>query len=289
MATLKEYNVKLARLRSTRKLTRTMKLVSVTKLRRAQDAEKRVGQFAGKVHAFAARLAAKGAEEHPLLDERPKVGAVLLLVVTGDRGLCGGFNNNVIKAALEWRQQQEAKGRQVRMSFCGRRGYNFLKTRVDMERFYDEAVAHPDFQQARRIGQEIQAAFLGQRFDEAYVAWNGVSGFLGCVPRVERLAPFDPASMAETSAVTNGEDWLLEPGRAELLGVVLPRLLNLKIYAALLGSAVGEHGARMRAMEQASTNADNLIAQISLKRNRARQAAITTELTEIVAGAEALR
>jgi F-type H+-transporting ATPase subunit gamma len=99
----------------------------------------------------------------------------------------------------------------------------------------------------------------------------------------------DPAAIVEASATTGSGDWLLEPGRDELLGVVLPRLLNLKIYAALLSSAVGEHGARMRAMDQASTNADNLIAQISLQRNRARQAAITTELTEIVAGAEALR
>lgn len=289
MAKLKEYNVKLVRLRSTRKLTRTMKLVSVTKLRRAQDAEKRVAQFADKVHAFAARLAAGGAEEHPLLAERRKVSAVLLLVVTGDRGLCGGFNSNVTKAALEWRRQQESLGRRVRMSFCGRRGYNFLKSRVDIERFYEEAVARPDFQQARRIGHEIQAAFLGQRFDEAYVAWNVSGGLLGHVPKIERLAPVDPVSRVAASALTGRDAWLLEPGRDELLGVVLPRVLNLKIYAALLGSAVGEHGARMRAMEQASTNADNLIARISLQRNRARQAAITTELTEIVAGAEALR
>jgi F-type H+-transporting ATPase subunit gamma len=266
-----------------------MKLVSVTKLRRAQEAEKRVGRFVGKVRTFAARLAAGGASEHPLLIPRKPVSTVLLLVVTGDRGLCGGFNSNVIKEAMEWRQRQEVQGRRVLMSFCGRRGHSFLKSRVEMERFYEAAVARPDFQQARRIGQELQAAFLSQRLDEAHVAWNVSSGLLGYMPRIERLLPLDPAAIVEASATTGSGDWLLEPGRDELLGVVLPRLLNLKIYAALLSSAVGEHGARMRAMDQASTNADNLIAQISLQRNRARQAAITTELTEIVAGAEALR
>jgi F-type H+-transporting ATPase subunit gamma len=289
MAKLKEYNVKLARLRSTRKLTRTMKLVSVTKLRRAQEAEKRVGQFIGKVRMMASRLAASGISgEHPMLTARQKVKTVLLLAVTSDRGLCGGFNSNLIKAAMAWRLEQESRGRRVLMSCCGRRGHSFLKSRVEIERFYDEAAARPDFQQARRIGQEMQAAYLGHRIDEVYMAWNTFAGLMGYEPRIERLAPVDPASIADPAPV-NGGDWLLEPGKDELLGVVLPRLFNLKVYAALLNSACGEHGARMRAMDQASTNADNLIAQITLQRNRARQAAITTELTEIVAGAEALR
>jgi F-type H+-transporting ATPase subunit gamma len=266
-----------------------MKLVSVTKLRRAQELEKRVGRFAAKIRVFAARLAAGEVAEHALLTPRRNVNTVLLLVVTADRGLCGGFNSNLIKAALEWRRAQEAQGRRVLVSCCGRRGHNFLKSRVDLERFYDEAVARPDFQQARRIGHDLQAAFLGRRVDEAHVAWNVSRGMVGYEPRIERLAPVDAASTLEASPAPAGGNWLVEPGRNDLLGLILPRLLNLKVYAALLSSAAGEHGARMRAMDQASTNADNLIAQITLQRNRARQAAITTELTEIVAGAEALR
>jgi F-type H+-transporting ATPase subunit gamma len=291
MATLKEYNVKLVRLRSTRKLTRTMKLVSVTKLRRAQEAEKRVGRFVGKVRDFAARLAmSPGAAEHPLMMPHRNVGTVLLLLVTADRGLCGGFNSNLTKAALEWRQGQLARGRRVLVSCCGRRGHDFLKSRVEIERYYEGVVARPDFQQAHRIGKEIQAAFLGQRIDEVYLGWNASSGLMGYAPKFERLAPIDPALFAGSiPAATGSEDWLLEPACDELLGVALPRWLNLKVYSALLSSAVGEHGARMRAMDQASTNADNLILQITLQRNRVRQAAITTELTEIVAGAEALR
>jgi F-type H+-transporting ATPase subunit gamma len=290
MPTLKEYNVKLTRLRSTRKLTRTMKLVSVTKLRRAQEAEKRASRFIAKIRAIAARLSTAGVEaEHPLLTPRPNAKTVLVLVVTADRGLCGGFNSAVLKAVMEWSRGQEARGRRVLMSCCGRRGYSYLKGRTEIERYYEDVVARPSFEQASRIGHEVQGAFLGKRIDEVYVAWNAASGLVGYEPKIERLAPLPPVPAAPSDAAPDGGSWLLEPEKGHLLEVVLPWLLNLTVYASLLSSASGEHGARMRAMDQASTNADNLIRQITLRRNRARQAAITTELTEIVAGAEALR
>ncbi len=290
MPTLKEFNVKLARLKSTRKLTKTMKLVSVTKLRRAQDAEKRVDLVATRLAGILGKMGSTvSAGEHPLLTPRKAVKTVLVLVITSDRGLCGGFNNNLNKAVAVWARGQEAKNRSVLMSFCGRRGFAFFKNRATVERHYEEIMAKPDFARAHKVSRALQAAFTGRRVDEVYLAYNAVQGTMSQKPLVERIVPLDPQVLAAVASANQSGNWMLEPNTEELLGALLPRIVNLKVYLALLNSSVGEHSARMKAMEQASSNADSLIRQITLQRNRARQAAITTELTEIVAGAEALK
>jgi F-type H+-transporting ATPase subunit gamma len=293
MPSLKEYNVKLARLRNTRKMTKTMKLVSVNKLRRAQEAEKRAGRFAANVTDIMAQVGqADGEWEYALLTPRKAVGSVLMLTITSDRGLCGGFNNTLIKAVAHWNGEQTARGRAVLISCCGRKGHTFFKSRARIERYYEEASAHPEFQGARRIGHELQAAFLSGRVDEVHLAYNMPKGMLSQTVTIERLLPIDPASLRTTAGhgtAAGGRDGLLDPSRGELMEALLPRFICLKIYSALLSSAAGEHSARMRAMDQASSNADNLIKILTLQRNRARQAEITTELIEIVAGAEALK
>jgi F-type H+-transporting ATPase subunit gamma len=290
MPTLKEFNVKLARLRSTRKLTKTMKLVSVNKLRRAQDAEKRVELVATRMAGILGRMgAAVSPGEHALVTPRKVVKQVKLLVITSDRGLCGGFNNNLIKAVVPWARGQEEQGRAVVMSFCGRRGYNFFKSRATVERFYEDVMAKPDFQHAHRIGRALQAAFTSRRVDEVYIAYNAHHGAMSQKPVIERIVPMDLTTLNAGAGKGPSAGWMLEPTPEELLNALLPRIVSLKVYTSLLSSSAGEHSARMKAMEQASSNADSLIRQITLQRNRARQAAITTELTEIVAGAEALK
>lgn len=285
MPTLKEYNVKLTRLRSTRKLTRTMKLVSVNKLRRAQEADKRVAAFVARVHGLISHLTAAQdtVGEHPLLNPRNPVRTRLLLVISSDRGLCGGFNNNLLRESIKWIARQE-KQAAVRVSCCGRKANTFLKGRCTIERFYDQAVTRPDFTAARHISHELLAGFLGGRLDEIHVAWNRANA----TPVIERLVPMDPALLPAGDSPVNTA-WIVEPDNTTLLQSTLPNLVTLRLYQALLASAAGEHGARMRAMEQATSNADSLIRSLTLQRNRARQAQITTELTEIVAGAEALR
>ena len=290
MPTLKEFNVKLTRLRSTRKLTKTMKLVSVNKLRRAQDAEKRVELVAQRMSGILGRMgAAVSPGEHALVTPRKAVKTVLVLLITSDRGLCGGFNNNLIKAVSVWMRDQETRGRAVLMSFCGRRGYSFFKSRVTVERFYEDIMGRPDFQNDHRIGRALQAAFVGGRVDEVYLAYNALQGAMSQKPLIERIVPMDLTTLNAGLGKKPVAGWILEPNPRELLNALLPRIVSLKVYTSLLSSSVGEHSARMKAMEQASSNADNLIRQITLQRNRARQAAITTELTEIVAGAEALK
>lgn len=291
MPTLKEFNVKLTRLRSTRKMTKTMKLVSVNKLRRAQDAEKRVSLIASRLFGILGRMGpAVVAGEHALVIPRKSVKNVLVLMITSDRGLCGGFNNNLIKLVNPWVKQQAEKGCSVVMSFCGRRGYASFKNRATVERYYEDVMAKPDFAHAHRIARELQAAFVRGRVDEVYLAYNSLQGALSQQPVIEKIIPLDPAVLTRSGEDTKARGSLmLEPSPDEVLNALLPRMVSLGVYIAMLNSAVGEHGARMKAMEQASSNADNLIRQITLQRNRARQAAITTELTEIVAGAEALK
>ena len=290
MPTLKEFNVKLTRLRSTRKLTKTMKLVSVNKLRRAQEAEKRVGLIATRLSGVLGRLGpAVAAGEHVLVTPRKSIKTVMVLVITSDRGLCGGFNNNLIKAVTPWVREQEAASHSVLMSFCGRRGYSFFKSRATIERYYDDVMGRPDYAHAHQVGKGLQSAFSGRRVDEVYLAYNATQGAHSQKPVIERILPMNADTLAVTSGGKPAAGWLLEPSTEELLNALLPRIVSLKVYTALLNSSVGEHSARMKAMEQASSNADTLIKQITLDRNRARQAAITTELTEIVAGAESLK
>jgi len=289
MPSLKEYNVKLARLRNTRKMTKTMKLVSVNKLRKAQEAEKRASAFTGRMQSIFSRLVASGVEErHPLTTPRAQVRRVLTLVFTSDRGLCGGFNNNLIRMVVGWTRQETERQREVQVSCCGKRGNAYLKSRVTIRTHYEDASARPKFADAHQIGADVRHAFLSGDIDELYLAYNQPQGALAQKPVIERLIPFDPGSLTQPAARLDG-DWIFEPGQVELMGALLPKLVDLRIYSALLCTAAGEHGARMRAMDQATTNADNMIGLLTLQRNRARQAQITTELTEIVAGAEALK
>jgi F-type H+-transporting ATPase subunit gamma len=271
-------------------MTKTMKLVSVNKLRRAQDAEKRVSLISSRMFGILGRMGPSVvAGEHPLVIPRKSVKKILVLLITSDRGLCGGFNNNLVKMINPWVKQQEDKGRSVLISFCGRRGYASMKNHVAVERYYEDVMVKPDFTHAHRIARELQAAFVRGRVDEVYLAYNSLQGAMSTQPVVEKIMPMDPAALMQGVGDAKSGGWMLEPSSEEVLKALLPRMISLTVYIAMLSSSVGEHSARMKAMEQASSNADNLIRQITLQRNRARQAAITTELTEIVAGAEALK
>ena len=292
MPSLKEFNVKLARLRTTRKMTKTMKLVSVNKLRRAQESERRVRSFFDHVLHMIGRLDRMGdTGDNPLLKSRREPGSALILVFTSDRGLCGGFNHNLNRSVARWIHQQTDGGRKVEVSCSGRRGYAFFRNRAVIRKYYEEAASRPAYEHAFRMGHDLQVAFRRGGADEVYLAHNAPAGQANYVPAIERLLPLDRAAIATLARTASGEsgDWLCEPSPAELLETLLPQMINLKVYSVLLSSATGEHSARMRAMDQATNNADSLIDRLTLQRNRARQAQITTELTEIVAGAEALK
>lgn len=292
MASIKEYNDKLGSLRNTVKMTKTMKMVSASKLRRAQEAQREAQDYANKLNHLIARMAAAvDVHAHPLLTPRDGGKRVLIFMVSSDKGLCGGFNNNLIKATTRWIDETFVNGEHVEMSFCGRRGYNFFKNRRTVRHHYEQVHNNPTFEKAARIGGDLMEHFLEGEFDHVYVAYNVFKSALNQVPTFQKLLPIESpefAAMVGEVEPIPSEDYIFQPSQQEMLEMLIPRTVNFKVFYAMLENAAGEHGARMTAMDNATSNADQMIESYTLLRNRARQAAITTELIEIISGAEAL-
>ena len=290
MLTLKEYNVKLARLKSTHKMTKTMKMVSANKLRKAQKAQKDASTFEEKLNGIVRRLGVEvSTDDHPFLSPKKTPKKALVIVFTSDKGLCGGFNSNLNRKTSEWLLNNSSRLKQIEMSFSGRRGWVFFKNKFTVNKYYEGVALKPQFADALRIGNDLQTAFLEGEFDEIHVAYNQFAGVLSHKPVVEKLIPMDVSLLGSSAKQTEKGMWIFQPARQELLLSSIPRLINLKIYSILVGTSAGEHGARMTAMDNATRNADDLIEHFTLLRNRARQSKITKELSEIVGGAEALK
>jgi len=289
MATVKDYTVRLNRLRSTRKLTKTMKMVSANKLRKAQEMLKHAQKFSERVDVLLRRLVCPDdLLFHPLLRAASPTNDVLLLVITSDRGLCAGFNNNLIRTASRWMKEKTPTCRRVHLSFHGRRGFYFFRREPLIRKYYEGVSAKPVYGDVRRIAREIQAAFVSKRFDEVHVAYNTFKNVLAQTPTIERLLPLKEG-IASASGARESDRWIVDPSQAALADVLLTKVVATRLYWAILNSAVGEHGARMTAMDNATNSSDELIEKYTILRNWARQAAITRELLDIVGGAEALK
>ena len=289
MANFREYNAKIRQLQNMRRVTLAMKMLSTTKLARAQEALARAQAFEREWSGLVRMVAKSGGQGlNPLLKPRASPEAAFVLMVTSDMGLCGGFNNNLQRAVSGWLGDHREKYRILRFSFCGRKGYQFARERVEVRSFYEDSVRRPDLRLATRIGREIFGTYAEGKYDEVYIARNRYFDPTWQEPIVERILPVDldavpPPENAVPPYV------LLEPKPTQLLPHLLARHVGHRIFAALLENASGEHAARMSAMDSASKNIDSLCGAYTLLRNRARQASITTELIEVVSGAEALR
>ncbi len=289
MSSFREFNRKVRSLRGTQRVTQTMKLVASTKLRRAQEAQKKASAYAAKLNKLVARLArAAEASAHPLLAPRPNPRNALLILITSDRGLCGGFNNNIIKAARHWLADNARKYRRIRVSFFGRRGWAALKDDVEMRSYYEDLAAKPKFVDAVAIGHELCNAYLARKYDEIFLAYNVFNSPISQDPKIIRLLP-TCATDAKADREMANTTYLIEPAGNQMIGLLLTKTVIFNLFYALLQNAAGENGARMTAMDNATSNIDKLCEHFSLLRNRIRQAGITTELTEIVSGAEALK
>jgi F-type H+-transporting ATPase subunit gamma len=285
MPSLKAIRRRIASVRSTQKITKAMKMVAAAKLRRAQTAILEARPYAIKLHEVLSDLAARagGGAAHPLLARREE-RRVMLLVLTSDRGLCGAFNANISRRAEKFLEEQRRAGAEVSFSIVGRKGRDYLRRRrYDIRREYMNVLAelHPD--RAQEIASNIVEDYGAQDLDAVYMVYNEFKSAVSQRVVVEKLLPIEPAD------VENPVDFIYEPGKAELLDFVLPRYVGAQIWRALLESVASEYGARMSAMEAAASNAGEMIAKLTLTYNRARQAAITKELMEIVGGAEALK
>jgi F-type H+-transporting ATPase subunit gamma len=224
----------------------------------------------------------------PFIAPRATSTRALVLLFSSDRGLCGSFNNQIAKKLLLWIRENAGRFERIDISFCGRRGYNALKSRVKVRRNYEGVTNKPSYANARRISAELKEPFLAKRYDEIYLAYNRYHSPLVQKPVVEKFLPFQPPALTAGQSRKN-IPYLYEPAEKDLLSLLLPKMLDFQIFHTLLENSAGEQGARMTAMDSATNNADDLISQLTLLRNRARQAAITKEISEIVSGAEAMK
>ena len=289
MANFREYNAKIRQLQNMRRVTLAMKMLSTTKLARAQEALARAQAFEREWSGLVRMVAKAGGEgRNPLLKPRESPESAFVLMITSDMGLCGGFNNNLQRAVSAWLGENRAKYRILRFSFCGRKGYQFARDRVEVRSFYEDSVRRPDLRLATRIGREIFETYVEGKYDEVFIARNRYFDPMWQEPIIERILPVDldalpPAAEGEAPFV------LIEPRSEKLVPRLLERLICYRIFVSMLENSSGEHAARMAAMDSASKNIDSLCGTYTLLRNRARQASITTELIEVVSGAEALR
>lgn len=289
MSSIKEYNKKLKSLNNTQKITRTMKMVAASKLRRAQEAQGNAKLYAQHLAGLTSRISATvHASMHPYFVERDRDRRILILVITSDRGLCGAFNHNANKRVLRWVEEHQSQYESISLSFCGRRGYQFFKKRMDVHNYYDGIVADPSFEGAEKIGADMERDFQSGRFDSIYTVYNQFVSPIAQKTVFRKILPIDPHELVDEK-VDHPAEYIFEPQAEDLLKFLVPHYLYFEIYFSLLENAAGEHGARMSAMDNATKNASDMIERYTLLRNRARQAAITTELTEIVAGAEAIK
>ena len=288
MPSLRDIRKRIVSVRNTQQITKAMKMVAAAKLRRAQDAMIRARPFAEKIDEVLAQIATRAdVESHPLLQVRP-ARRVELVVLTSDRGLAGGFNANIQRRAQRFLYEAKDKHEHVQVSTIGRKGRDFFKKRgVVSRKDYAGIFEALTFSQAKNIAEELQAAYLDDKLDAVYLAYNEFQSALVQKQVIVQLLPIvapppEPGKGRPT-------EFLYEPSRKDVLDALLPRRLQVRIWQALLESVASEHGARMTAMESATKNSSELIGALRLQYNRARQAYITKELMEIVSGAEALK
>ena len=287
MASLKLIRTRIRSVKNTQQITRAMKMIAAARLRKAQMAIEARRPYAQRVAEVISTLANRADQEaHPLLEVRePK--NVLLLVLTSDRGMCGGFNVNISKATLKYCSQHELD-QQVKLSIIGKKGQDFFRRRPQyaVEKNYTDVFTNISFGQANEIGSDIISAYTEQGLDAVYMVYNEFKSAIAQEVVVERLLPVEPdADLADIDKL----DFVYEPSKRAVLDEVLPLYVNNQIYRAILESIASEMGSRMTAMDNATRNATELIDKLTLTYNRARQATITKELMEIIGGAEALK
>jgi F-type H+-transporting ATPase subunit gamma len=283
MPSLKALRKRIASVRSTQKITKAMKMVAAAKLRRAQEAAERARPYTEKLtEMFGAVVADLEGAAHPLLARRDETRAELI-VVTSDRGLCGGYNANLLRRVEAF--VRERPGTKVVITAVGKKAVEFLRRRsFTLVGEQIDILSRPAIDSARAIAAGMAKRFAEGETDAVYLVY---SRFRSAVSQVPTVTPLLPVTRPETTG--SPVEYIFEPKRPELLAVLLPRYIETLLMQALLESIASEHGARMSAMENATNNASDMIDRLTLSMNRARQAAITTELMEIVSGAEALK
>jgi F-type H+-transporting ATPase subunit gamma len=293
MPSLKSIKKRISSTKSTRQITKAMKMVSAAKLRRAQAAVVAARPFSNKLRQVIASLARREDHDaHPLLAQRDK-GKALVVLVTSDRGLCGGFNSNMSKTVERYIRANPDGFEQLDLLLIGRKGNDYLKRRPGMTIFkvYENLLGtgQVSYAPASLIGQELVELFAREQYDAVFLAFNAFRSAISQEPQIVPLLPIAPDAVEPAAGDEYLADYIYEPSVTEVLSQLLPKYVEVQIFRAFLESVASEHGARMSAMDSASKNASEMIGKLTLQYNRARQAAITKELMEIISGAESVK
>jgi F-type H+-transporting ATPase subunit gamma len=288
---LRDIRRRIGSIKSTRQVTRAMKMVAAAKLRRAQEAILKARPYVTLLEQSLANAAAHCDSEsilsHPLLSGRPAKNAEIV-VVTSDRGQAGAFNSNVLRRARGFFAERRDSYDRIDVSTVGRKARDAFRSRkTPIRKDYADIQRSLRFEHAREIAEELAQRFLSGEVDEVFLCFSEFKNAASHNVVIRRLIPFESAPPA--SSAQSGIDFLYEPSRETLFGELLPRHLQMQVWRCLLESAASEHGARMAAMDSATRNAEKVIGKLTLQFNKARQAYITRELMEIVGGAEALK
>jgi F-type H+-transporting ATPase subunit gamma len=299
MPTQREVQDRISSVKNVQKITRAMEMVAAARLRRAEQRIEHLRPYAGAIRRMT-RQAAEAAENVPnlpILAEHEEMKQVGLLLVTGDRGLAGAFNSQILRAGLQAGSEHESEGRDIAWYASGRRGVSSLAFRGhEVTGSYIGFTERPAYGDARHIAEELMAAYVDGEVDEVEIFYNGYISPLTQEVRRETLLPLQQATILEAADEDEEDEERpehralveYEPDPEEILQRLVPDYVEISVYRALLESAASELGARMTAMRNASQNAGELIDDLTLEMNRARQAEITQEILEVVAGAEAL-
>ncbi|MBV7440190.1 ATP synthase F1 subunit gamma [Weeksellaceae bacterium TAE3-ERU29] len=286
MANLKEIRSRITSIGSTMQITNAMKMVSAAKLKKAQDAIEQMRPYANKMRELTNNLSGSiGDSVLSELTQVREVNNVLVIVVTSNRGLAGAFNSNVIKKAVEV-IKEDYKDKKVSILTIGKKGNDLLKKEYEIASNQSFIWDNFTFAESSRIALEVMEDFKKGKYDEVRVIYNQFKNAATQIVTDEQFLPIAIDSTQEI--VTPNTDYIFEPNKKEILQDLLPRTLKTQLFKALSDSFASEHGARMTAMHKATDNATDLQKELKLQYNKARQAAITNEITEIVGGADAL-
>jgi F-type H+-transporting ATPase subunit gamma len=301
MASLKDIRGRIASVKNIRKITRAMEMISAARLRRAEQRIEHLRPYADALRRMTSRAskAAENIPNLPILQEKEQVSTVGILLVTGDRGLAGPFNSQIIRAGNARARELRSEGAEVLWYASGRRGISSLQFReLPVGGSWAGFTDRPAFSDARTIADGLTSAYVDDKVDRVEIFYNGYISAVNQEVRHETLLPLQQADvLGDEESDDDGDDddphsralWIYEPDPEEILARLVPDYVEISIYRALLESTASEHGARMSAMRNASDNAGEMIDDLTLEANRQRQAEITQEIMEVVAGAEGLR
>lgn len=305
MASLKDIRGRIASVTNTQSITRAMKMVSAAKLRKAQLHIQNLSPYAKKLLEVIADVAQAHRVEHALLKPVPRPQKILLVTVTSDRGLCGGFNNNINRHVEAWHETHKLKYKKIDFLFVGRRGAEYFKSRhyPEPKKVILNLAREVSYSMAAEVAEQLMHEFAAGDYDEIRLVYNEFKSVIAQELVVETLLPVDASQSSFTKKSNSGaasqagaaesslvaKDLIFEPAPQQMVGELLKKHFSVQVFRVMSESVAAEHAARMNAMENATNNAKDMISSLTLEYNKLRQAAITTELSEICGGAEALK